>query len=187
MDLFLPDAWQPSIVQTLKEYCRLHKAKTDGLDMFGKLLQMASELRSRVEKLSLEGVLPDGRDGWFPIVGIGSPTQVAVHIGAKWFDFLDPENDGERTGDGTVPFLGACPAFLERERLACVTPDDFSMWEIQDRALAAAAGFHGALPTVNLVQRLVIKFLLNKFSGDVWARRAPGADGTKWPGWLKEA
>src|SRR5882672_7446871 len=161
-NLFSRSEWQPSVARTLKEYCRLRQAKIDGDALFGKLA----------------------------IVGLDAPTQVRFDNSGTWFDFPGPENAGpqsEQTGDGTVPFLGACPSFLERERLVCVTPDDFSFWELKDRTMAKLAGFHGALPTVNLVQRLAIRFLNNSFSGDVEGRPAPGGSGTKWPAWLPKA
>ena len=100
----------------------------------------------------------------------------------------DSRNDwpnSAKTGDGTVPFLGACPGFLERERLVGVTPDDFSFWELKDRTLAKVSGFHGMLPTVNLVQRLVLRFLRDDYSGDVWGRHVPGVLQPKWPAWLE--
>jgi len=186
-NLFSKSEWQPSILRTLKEYCRQHQAKIDGDTLFGKLLKMASDFRKMTDGLDPAKALPEGRDGWLPIVGVDAPTQVRFSNNGTWFDFPEPENGGpgsESTGDGTVPFLGACPLFLERERLACVTPDEFSFWELKDRAMAKLAGFHGALPTVNLVQRITIRFLDPSFSGDVEARPAPGVQTTIWPKWL---
>jgi hypothetical protein len=68
-----------------------------------------------------------------------------------------------------------------------VTPDDFSFWELRDRALAKVAGFHSFLPNMNLVQRLTLKFLRPEFSGDVWGHPAPGVAKPTWPTWLKAA
>lgn len=190
-DLFNVKAWQPSILKTLGEYIRLLGAKADAVVLFKKQLKAAKDLRSRAEALSLAGRLPEGKDGWLAIVGLDSPTQVEIRIerwkGDPWFTIGESRNEypnGVKTGDGTVPFLGACPGFLEPERLVCVTPDDFSFWELKDRALAKLSGFHGVLPTVNLVQRLVLRFLREDYSGDVWGRRAPGVSQPQWPSWL---
>lgn len=97
--------------------------------------------------------------------------------------------ESERTGDGTVPFLGACPdaAFLPRERLVCVLPRDLSFFDVGDQILVWLGGLHGFLPRINLVQRSAIKFLLEKeYTGPVWGRRAPGVAKPRWPSWLKE-
>ncbi len=50
--------------------------------------------------------------------------------------------------------------------------------------MAKLAGYHGAPPTINLVRRLIIKFLNPSFSGDVEARPTPGVQKTIWPAWL---
>ncbi len=68
----------------------------------------------------------------------------------------------------------------------CVTPDEFSFWEFRDKAFAELAGFHGFLPKVNLVQKLVIRHLKDDFKADnLRARPAPGVTNPQWPGWLK--
>lgn len=186
LSLFDTGTWQPSVLQTLREFCRLHKAQRSADEVFAELLTAARELRELTDGLTLAKALPEGKAGWFPIVGIGARTHVSVNKDTRWFGFPDAVDDQgtERTGDGTVPFLGACPAFFDRKQLACVSPEDFTIWEVRDRAVALAAGFHGALPTVNLVQRLATKFLWNKFSGEVHARPAPGVATPDWPSWL---
>jgi len=186
--LFERANWQPSVMQTIKAYCRRFKVKKPAEEVFDGLLEMAADLRTSTDGLRLDDALPEKSQGWLAIVGIGASTQVSFDLAQGWFDFGAAENDvaSGRTGDGTVPFPGACPTFLTREQLVCVTPDDFSFWEVQDRSLAALVTFHAALPTVNLVQRLTIRFLWPKFSGDVWAHRAPGAAAPAWPSWLKE-
>ena len=190
-DLFKVDTWQPSIVRTMAEYIKLIKAEADATAVFKKHLKAAQDLRSRTEGLSLTGKLPEGKDGWLAVVGLGSPTQVEIRIerwkGDPWFTMIDSRNEenSPKTGDGTVPFLGACPNFLERERLVGVTPDDFSFWELKDQALAKLSGFHGVLPTVNVVQRIVLRHLRDDYSGDVWGRRVPGVVAPQWPSWLE--
>lgn len=192
-DLFDAAAWQPSIVETLAEFIRLTGAETSAEALLARFLASAQALRRRARALDLSAVLPEGRAGWLAVVGTNAPTEVAVRIerdaGGPVFAFQPARNEWPRgvdTGDGTVPFLGACPRFLERERLVCVTPQDFSFWELGDQAVASLAGFHAMIPRVNLVQRLAIKFLRPEFGGRVWARRAPGVDHTEWPAWLPE-
>jgi len=193
-NLYELETWQPSILQSLAEFIRLRKAVTDPEGLFMNYLAGLHALREDIESLRLANVFQaDG--GWLPIVGVHAKTQLEATIAlwgegdqrGPWFDF-PPEVDewpaSERTGDGTVPFPGACPPFIDREQIVCVTPDDFSFWEFKDRVLADLGGFHAFLPTVNLVQRLTIKFLREEFSGDVWGHPAPGVSLTRWPAWL---
>jgi len=196
-DIFSVGTWQPTILQTLAEYIRRHKARIEAEDLFTRYLAAAKEFRARGDSLNLGNILPEGRDGWMPIVGVGAPTRqlakVIKYQGKPWFDIPEPVdqwNDDHQstvTGDGTVPFLGACPkpSVFEKERLVCVSPDEFDLLEIRDRILAKTAGFHAALPTVNLVQRLTIRFLNPRFDTDLKARRAPGVTKPVWPPALK--
>jgi hypothetical protein len=80
------------------------------------------------------------------------------------------------TGDGTVPYEGAVPPFLSEDRLVCVTPGDYGYWEVQDRGLATLAGFHGILPNMNMLHRLIVRFLTGKPDKykNTWGRPAPG-------------
>jgi hypothetical protein len=185
--------WQPSILRTLTEFIRVQGAAVSPPALFQSYLDGLGRLRQSVAKL--KGKLPVE---WLAIVGIGSKTQLEMDI-ILWppkgrqepsFDVpaeVDdyPGANTGMTGDGTVPFPGACPAFLPKDQLLCVTPDDFSFWEIRDRALAKIAGFHSFLANVNLVQRLTIKFLKPSFTGDVWGHPAPGIAKPQWPSWLK--
>ena len=196
-DIFSIGTWQPSVVQTLAEYIRHHKARIEAKDLLAQYLIAAKEFHAKGDSLNLADILPEGKNGWMPIVGVGAPTRQAAKVikyqGKPWFDFPEPEdhwNDDHRstvTGDGTVPFLGACPkpSVLEKERLVCVSPDEFGLLEIRDRLLAKTAGFHAALPTVNLVQRLTTRFLNPRFDTDLRARPAPGVTKPVWPPALK--
>lgn len=85
-----------------------------------------------------------------------------------------------RTGDGTVPFLGAAPTFLPREQLVCVRPDDLGYWEVADRALLAVAGFHALLPKLNLVHRLIACHLMEEKRKGTWGWRPPGVTSAVW-------
>lgn len=192
-DLFEVRAWQRTILDTLRSYIRYVKAEREPEALLAEYLTMARQLRLRTRGLRLERALPEGRDGWLAIVGADRPTQVAFRITRRQRDIRfefdqdrDEWPDAIETGDGTVPLAGALPRFLEAARLVCVVPSDFSFWEASDQALATVAGFHTGLPTVNLVQRLTIKFLRESFRGDVWARRMPGVEAPRWPRWLPE-
>jgi len=183
--------WQPSILRTIKEFVRLSSGVIDAEVLFQAYLDGVVKLRASVAKVPIKAV------EWLAIVGVGSKTQIATDIIA-WpkgsathsFDFPAAEDDYTgtntgRTGDGTVPFPGACPTFLPKEQLLCVSPSDFSFWELRDRGLGKIAGLHSFLPNMNLVQRLTIKFLKPTFGGDVSGRAAPGVAKPVWPAWLK--
>jgi hypothetical protein len=80
------------------------------------------------------------------------------------------------TGDGTVPYEGAIPPFLKEENLIYVTPEDYGYWEVQDRAVSALSGFHGILPNMNMIHRLIVRFLKDKKDErkSTWGQKAPG-------------
>ena len=198
-DIFKSNAWQPSVTATLREFVRLWSTQMDADNLLQDLLDDARGFIDSVNGLDLAKVLPDGGESWLPIVGIGEETHLKARLvlwkGQVWFDkFPDAETqhdaDGhptEWTGDGTVPFLGACADFLRREQLVCVTKSDLSFWEIRDRLFVDMAGLHGFLPRVNHVQKLTIRFLREDFDGNQYqAWRAPGLAGKPdWRPWLK--
>jgi hypothetical protein len=181
-------------VATLKEYIRAQQADIDAETLLKKYLDTAKAFIDSVNGLQPQGLLPEGKDDWLPIVGINRDTFIEAHIemwkGNPWFAFPDAVNGGllsEKTGDGTVPFLGACPDFLERERLVCVTKDELSFWELRDKLLVDLAGLHAFLPKINLVQKATIRFLRDDFSIDpLEVHRAPGVQKPIWPNWLKD-
>lgn len=194
-DLFKVKTWQPSVLATLRAYIRLYEGRITAEKLLAQYLDAAEDHRGSVNKLSLSGVLPDGNRGWLAIAGLDAPTQVNFKI-IDWkkglykgplFDFSERVNkwpddhNSTETGDGTVPFLGACPNFLKRNQLVCISPEEFELLEFRDRLLAKTAGFHAALPTVNLVQRIVLRFLRPRYEGDVEARLAPGETKPDWP------
>jgi pimeloyl-ACP methyl ester carboxylesterase len=194
-DIFEIDAWQPSLLQTLREYVRLEKAEIRAEDLLRGFLAGGKQLISSVNSLPIAAALPEGADGWLPIVGIGEETHCSAQIkpwrGAPWFEFAPPVNEPPpslRTGDGTVPLAGAVPDFLDLARLVCVSREDLSFWELKDRVLLAVQGLHAFLPVINFVQHLTIRFLRSDFrSDDVRARRAPGVAVPTWPSWLRPA
>ncbi|MDO8631307.1 MAG: alpha/beta fold hydrolase [Phycisphaerales bacterium] len=198
VDMLSPENWQPSIAASLAEYVRLYSVKDSkpvkrqkerAAEILESLLDLARKHRRTVGALnpSSAGV---AQDRWLAVVGIGYKTRIQLTVSglpkSPWFEisddqYIDEWNDDKssrRTGDATVPLLGALPPFLPEEQLVCVSPDDFSWVEVGDRTLMAAAGLHAALPTMNLVQRLVVKHYRPAFRGKVWGRRVPGA--TSW-------
>jgi len=198
VDLLDSKNWQAGILASLAEYVRLHsvtdfkpvkRQKERAGEILESLLELARQHRKTVNTLnpSSAGL---GSDRWLAIVGIGARTRVQLTVSGlpnkprfdisenDYIDEWTKNHDSRRTGDATVPLMGALPPFLPEEQLVCVSPDDFGWIEIGDRTLMAAAGLHAALPTMNLVQRLVIKHFRPAYRGEVWGRPAPGA--TTW-------
>lgn len=205
---FDPAIWQPGVMETIEEYVRLYAVdpgraadrKRQAADLFAGLLQSAKQHRAKLEKIRLADLGLRPAD-WLAIVGIGSTTRVRLKIekgprGKPFFNLSSSDRrnewgegagthdgaDPRRTGDGTVPFEGAVPAFLPREALVCVTPDDFGYWEVGDRMLTKVAGFHGILPNMDLVHRIIVRH----FTGapdrneNTWGRCAPGVKPSAW-------
>ena len=187
--------------EALDEAARMREARA----LFQTLLDQAARHRGVVEALR-PSAFGMNRNDWLAVVGVGEKTRVRLRIvrsadGAPWFrlrstdrrnGYPEPEiaDDGtveasrEDTGDGTVPYRGARPAFLPQDALVCVTDDDFGYWEIRDRLLEHGAfgksvTLHSLLPAMNVVQRLVVCHLKGArgrrgASHDgVWGRRAP--------------
>lgn len=195
--------WQPSIIATLVEYVRLHgrdetlsdaKRKEIGAKLFRGLLAGAGAHRDRLDGLDL-AAKGFSTDRWLCVVGVGARTRVQMTIekdgGAPVFrltseDRIDaweePEADRKLTGDGTVHFKGAIPAFLPYESLVCVSPDDFGYWEIQDKAVTRLAGFHGILPNMNMLHRMLVRHFTgwDDPRGNTWGYRAPGVEKGAW-------
>jgi hypothetical protein len=193
--LFDPGCWQRSIVATIQEYIRLHGTRPDDLPaqaaaLFARFLAEAQAHRDRIEafRLPQAGLTPDR---WLCVVGVDSETRVRLEIirnpdGSPDFRFHSNDRDNkwgsadqaERvfTGDGTVPFEGAVPPFLDRASLVCVTPEDFGYWEVQDRLTAGVAGFHGILPNMDMLHRLIVRHFTGAADthGNTWGRAAPG-------------
>ena len=206
VNFFDPDAWQPNVLQMIER--QVDGWEVSGAQLFETMLNEARAHRGRISGLALSEDRPPppetvARDDWLAIVGVDSKTRVGLRVvrgegDAPRFDLRSAErcNDwdsdvkGERrsTGDGTVPLAGAIPPFLDESRLVCVTPGDFGYWEIRDRTLAAVAGFHGLLPKMNMLHRLILRFLLDRGDpyGSTWGRRVPGATGWDPPLALRE-
>jgi pimeloyl-ACP methyl ester carboxylesterase len=193
LDLFDPGNMQASIVDSLTEFVRLYAVDTPAAErrsraerILGELLLGGAEHRDNVLNLKpgRAGVLQ--RD-WLAIVGVGQKTRIQLRVRSErgqprfvinedqFVNELSRANPASRrTGDGTVPLSGAIPPFIPQNAIVCVTRSDFGRFELRDKLLARVGGFHGLLPTMNLVQRLTVKHLRPDFRGSVWGRRLPG-------------
>lgn len=195
--LFEAGAWQPGVVQTIKEWVRLKGLPAEPSmqvagEIFAKLLADGKQHRQKIDsfKLGDAGLTPER---WLAIVGVDCLTRVHMKIikKGKSPQFVlqssdrrnnwDPDNhtaqERRSTGDGTVPFEGALPKFLKEENIVCVSPDDYGYWEIEDKSLTKIGGFHGILPNMNMIHRLIVRFLSGTPDKhrNTWGRRAPGA------------
>lgn len=211
-DIFHPGAWQPNVPRTIAR--QVAGWDIAGPELFRQMLVQARAHRNRISGLVLRDE-PDpasdadpsrstlAADDWLAIAGVDAKTRVALRVrrddnGLPRFDLRsaerlndwDGEDDGTRlnTGDGTVPLAGAIPPFLDENRLVCLVPSDFGYWELRDRVLSGLAGFHGALPKMNMLHRLILRFLLGKADpyGNTWGRRVPGVAEWKPPVSLTE-
>ncbi len=195
---FDPGMWQRSILATLKEYVRLHSVQEKNIDkqassLFTGLLTQAANHRKRIDRFKLQRAGLSEKD-WLCVVGVNSKTRVRVKVRktdqGPSFDFQSEDRmdlwerkstEGQRlTGDGTVPFEGALPKFLPTENIVCVTPGDYGYWEVQDRLISSVAGFHGILPNMDMLHRLIVRHLTGRPDprGNTWGRSAPGV--TNW-------
>lgn len=191
-DLFDPEVWQPSILATVTDYVRMHgrdpgDAGAQAARLFARLLDAARSHRRKLLELDLSNLDMDpGR--WLCVVGVDAETRVGLKVanraGAPEFEFdsKDRANDwklgGRRTGDGTVPLAGAIPPFLPHDSAVCVTPEDFGYWELQDRAIAKLDGFHGIIPGMDMLHRLIVRHFTGRPDphGKTWGRRPPGVE-----------
>jgi pimeloyl-ACP methyl ester carboxylesterase len=175
-----PTIWKGSSVErSLDAYCQRMGSAKKGAARLQELRAVAQAQASDIRALDVASVLASP-DDWLPIVGIGSKTNVAARIvgrsrGAKpnpEFQF-DQGNQGEATGDNTVPFHGAVPPFdlatgaagspTPHERLVCFTEEDIGLHERGDwfglGQMLGLSSLHSFLPRMDDVQQLVIGFL----------------------------
>ncbi len=181
--------WQPSILRTLAAFIEEHSLKRwhfaeQAHDLLASMLEQARRFSDVLEAFTLQSAGLELND-WLCIVGVGSDTRWALKLdlhptddgtSAVRYDLRSTERQDHfradtpteriKTGDGTVPYRGACSSFLPPQSLVCVTPGGFRYYEIGDTVLAAAAGLHGTLPTMDLVHRLVTCHL--RGTGDRW-------------------
>jgi pimeloyl-ACP methyl ester carboxylesterase len=201
---FDPALWQPSILETIISYIERHGVdpgrnktarKKQGEVLFKALLDEAGGHRKRIDTLKLadKNFEPDR---WLCVVGVDARTRVRMRVDVsrgkpvfrltsddrlnKWDE---PGAETRKlTGDGTVHFKGAVPKFLPYESLVCVSPRDYGYWEIADSSLTRLAGFHGILPNMNMVHRMLVRHFTG--CGDpranTWGRPAPGVSADNW-------
>ncbi len=193
--LYDPGCWQPSVTQTIAEFVRLHGTDPNDIDgqaarLFASLLGAAKAHRQNLEAFRLDQAGMTDAD-WLCVVGVDCTTRVRLDVirrpdGSPDFQFHSSDRDNQWsaslpadrvfTGDGTVPFDGAVPFFLDKENLVCVSPDDFGYWEVQDKLTTSVAGFHGILPNMDMLHRLIVRHLTGApdTHENTWGRRAPG-------------
>lgn len=194
--LFDPATWQPSVINSIAEFIRFKGLPAGSIKgraekLFSDFLIDAKKFIEGVEAFRLKDAGLDNRS-WLAVVGVDATTRVHIKVIKKnrepEFSIL-PEDRVNRwhekdqsmrrmTGDGTVPFEGAVPSFLKEENLVCVTPEDFGYWEMADKILTVAGGFHAMLPNMNMIHRLIIRFLKEQPDKrkNTWGRKAPGVD-----------
>lgn len=206
-DLFDPANWQSSVITSIATFIRERGleagvaepiARERAARLFSAMLRRAKEHRARIDGLRLADAQLSGRD-WLCIIGVNSETRVALRMrrvgdapdfvlrtkdrADEWDTKTAPASQRRRTGDGTVPFDGAIPRFLPYESLVCVSPDDFGYWgEAADRLLAKVAGFHGILPKMDMVHRLIVRHFTGREDahGNTWGRLPPGVAKDQW-------
>lgn len=196
--LFNPDAWQPSVIDSIASIIQRRglppkKPKQDAVALFTTLLSEAKKYQDRILNLKLKNTSLHEK-AWLAVIGVDAVTRVRLKIEKKngkiHFDLSSEDRKNEwskevpalkrKTGDGTVPLEGALPPFLGEEKVVLVTPDDYGYWELQDKVMTKLAGFHGIIPNMNMLHRLIVRFLTGSDDkhGNTWGRPAPGV--TEW-------
>jgi pimeloyl-ACP methyl ester carboxylesterase len=194
LSLYDPRVWQSDVLDSISEFIRLHglpgsDPSTFAGELFASMLSEAREHQDRINSFSLDDAGLTS-DRWLAVVGVGSETRVRMNLikrdGGYRFDLSSKDRQQEwenpdpikkrLTGDGTVPYEGAVPPFLQEKDLVLVTPDDYGYWEVQDKLLTKVGGFHGILPNMDMLHRLIVRFFTG--TGDeycnTWGRPAPG-------------
>lgn len=200
-DLFDPAAWQPSVLATIEEYIRLHgltrvNRRPQARELFGRFLGNAKSLRATLTEFRLADAGLK-QDDWLCVAGVDAETRVRLKINragsAPEFEFNDTDRQNlwsgqnpaslrHLTGDGTVPYDAALPHFLPLEKIVCVSPEDYGYWELQDRATTRLAGFHGILPNMDMLHRLITRYFreLPDRRGNTWGRPPIGVSSDIW-------
>lgn len=185
---------QSSIVDSLTEFVRLYSVSTRSDDRQARAVEILQDMlggarrhRRNVEKLKLPETGVRQTD-WLAVVGVGEKTRVQLTVQKNrrgpWFvidedqfvnELTSDDPKSRRTGDGAVPLAAALPPFLPDSRLVCMTKNDLGALELRDKLLVEVGGFHGLLPRLNIVQRLVTRHLNPEYRGRVWGHRVPGS------------
>jgi pimeloyl-ACP methyl ester carboxylesterase len=190
-DIFLAENWQQGILNTLATFVErygLSKSKPDtqAKALLTAMLDQAWKHRLRLERLKL-----DDSKRWLCIVGVDGKTRLGMTLQfdpktkKPFFALGEATNewnqggDKTRTGDNTVPFRGARCGFIPENQIICLSPDEFGFFEFKDR-LINELGFHSALPSMNLVQRLVVSHFLGSKMGKLEGHPSPEIDPNTW-------
>jgi hypothetical protein len=178
---------QSSVVDSLEEFVRLYAVDTPApqrrdraREILSELLAGGAAMRDTVQGLRLPDIGMK-RSDWLVIAGLGEDTRNSIEVQQRAnghrFVIQDEQFQSDipnrATGDHTVPLVGAIPPFLPESHVVCVMRKDLGILELRDRVLVGLGGFHGLLPKVNLVQRLVTRFLRPDYNGPVWGRPLP--------------
>ncbi|MYB29951.1 MAG: alpha/beta fold hydrolase [Cenarchaeum sp. SB0663_bin_5] len=196
---FNPDVWQSSIRNSIERYVEEHRPHHDTGEstqwLFQAMLDSARSYRTRIDRLRLDNVGMTTQD-WLCVVGVNARTRVALSVALvdrrpvfrlrgrdrknSWSQGVALER--RETGDETVPFDGAVPRFLDYGSLVCVTPEDFGYWEVGDRAGVRVIGFHGLMPNMNMLHRMVVRHISGQEDryGNTWGRPPPGVSNGDW-------
>jgi pimeloyl-ACP methyl ester carboxylesterase len=190
--LYDPRAWQPSVVGSIAEFIRTRGIvpPRDAQQLFSHLLAQGQAHYRMLQDFRLEqaGLDPSR---WLAIAGADEVTRVHLKVVLRGGlpDFVFSSDDRQNlwgdadpvrariTGDGTVPLESAVPPFLNAANLVVVTSKDFGYWELADQALMQFAGLHAMLPTMDMLQRLTVRFFTGQpdVHQNTWGRRYPGA------------
>jgi pimeloyl-ACP methyl ester carboxylesterase len=206
VSLFDPGIWQQSVVESIAEFIRTKGLPSDknkieeARELLTTMLNQARAHRDRIDGFKLSKANMTDKN-WLAVVGVDTETRVRLRIVKRGnqpvFDLRSEDRVNEwedkdpqarrLTGDGTVPYEGAVPKFLEEKNLVLVTPDDYGYWEVQDQTLSRASGFHGILPNMNMLHRLIVRFFTDGSDkrDNTWGRPAPGVDKNTWDPPLK--
>ena len=199
VDLFHPDAWQASVVESIEKQVR--DRDVSGSELFTAMLAEAEFHRDRMSRLRLsEPTAPAPRgsrvstNDWLAVAGVDCDTRTGLKAirdeqGPRFVlsseerrNHWDSRDGCDRrdTGDGTVPLAGAIPRFLDESSVVRVTPRDFGYWELHERTVTGIADLHAAMPRMNMLHRLIIRFLLDKpdLYDNTWGRLLSGVQ--KW-------
>lgn len=204
--LFDPRLWQATVTESIAEFIRLRGLPKSERGSKGARLEAAAELsaamlrvarkhRARIDRFELKKAGLTKKE-WLVVVGADAETRVRMSVtktargpqfeltgGDRQNFWQDRDPRAARaTGDGTVPFEGALPKFLDEANLVCVTPEDFGYWELEGRAFTRIAGFHGILPNMNMIHRLLVRFFTGGADrrGNTWGRAVPGVTRAQW-------
>jgi len=203
VDLTDMSIWQPSILRMIEKAYRdppvgfRGNASTAAQRFVRDLVTSSKAFMGRINQADLLTGNGFAHDQWLVITGIGDPTRQSAQVGYRdndpFFEFIDRAGDDdwwdngtmttEATGDGTVPFRSAAWGAVPRERVVCYALEDFRFFgEMRDRTLSWIDDLHAFLPTMDMIQRVVISYFKGDANpyGKLRGRVPIGADPAAW-------